>query len=281
MAGLRSFAAKHKQGTVFVFFVVFSLLLVIITNENLVVKPKEIGQSVLSVFQLAISGLVRWVSGTFNSIGELKQVRQELSQIRQELLEYERISRDIIELRLENRQLRELLDFRQETDYRSIPAEVIARQPGNVFSIITVNRGQSNGVTRFMPVVARQGAMMGLVGKVITVGFSTCTILPLFSQSSFVAARLESSRHDGLISGKGETSNLIVMRNIGKMAIREIQYGDLVLTSGLGRIFPKGIPIGRIRAVYSESYETSLELDIEPVVDFSKLEYVLILDAGE
>ena len=278
---MKSFAAKHKQGTVFVLFLALSLLLVIVTNENLVVKPKEIGQTVLSVFQLAISGFVRWVSGTFNSVGELKQVRQELDEIRQELLEYERISRDIVELRLENRQLRELLDFGKKTEFHSIPAEVIARQPGNVFSIITLNRGQSSGVVRFMPVVARQGAMTGLVGKVVTVGFTTCTILPLFNESSYVAARLESSRYDGLVNGKGESTDLIAMRNIGKRAIREIQYGDLVLTSGLGGIFPKGIPIGRIRSVYSESYETSLELDIEPVVEFSKLEYVLILGAGD
>jgi rod shape-determining protein MreC len=71
------------------------------------------------------------------------------------------------------------------------------------------------------------------------------------------------------------------MQNVQKIAVRDIQYGDMVITSGLGQLFPKGIPIGRVRSVTSEAEETSIELKIEPIIDFVRLEHVLILETGE
>jgi rod shape-determining protein MreC len=119
---------------------------------------------------------------------------------------------------------------------------------------------------------------MGLVGKVISVGLGSSMVLPLFNERSFVASRLETSRYDGLVSGRSEDSEYLSMRNVRKIAIRNIAYGDMVVTSGLGQVFPKGIPIGRVRSVRSKAYETSLEVEVEPIIEFSKLEYVIILD---
>ncbi len=277
MAGIKSFIARHKQGTAFLILVFISIILLVITNRNVVIKPKEIGQSFLSVFQISFSSISRWFSNTVNSIGELKRAKQELEETRMKILEYERVARDIVKLRQENRALKELLDFSEELSYKHVPAEVIARQPGNTFAVITLNRGARDGVERYMPVVARTGGNTGLVGKVISVGLSTCMVLPLFNERSFVAGRLETSRYDGLVSGRSDGSELLSMRNVKKIALRNIEYGDMVVTSGLGQVFPKGILIGRIRSVRSEAYETSLEVEIEPIIDFSKLEYVMIL----
>jgi rod shape-determining protein MreC len=277
MAGIKSFIARHRQGTAFLVLTTVSVILLVITNRNLVIRPKEIGQSFLSVFQISISSVTRWFVNTVNSIGELKQAKEELEEARLKLHEYERISRDIVKLRQENSELKALLSFSEELSYRHVPAEVIARQPGNTFAVVTLNKGSKDGVSRYMPVVARTGGHTGLVGKVISVGLGSCMILPLFNEKSFVAGRLEASRYDGLISGRGDNSEYLIMRNVKKIAIREIEYGDMVVTSGLGGVFPKGIPIGRVRSVRSESYETSLEVEIEPVIEFSKLEYVMIL----
>ena len=143
--------------------------------------------------------------------------------------------------------------------------------------MITLNRGAKHGVNRYMAVAAQQAGITGLVGKVVSVAGNSCTIIPLFNENSFVAARLEAQRYDGLISGQGEQSKYLVMQNIERQARSEIQYGDMVVTSGLGRVFPKDIPIGRVRLMSLKAYETSVELQIEPIIDFSRLEYVLIL----
>jgi hypothetical protein len=71
------------------------------------------------------------------------------------------------------------------------------------------------------------------------------------------------------------------MRYVKKIAIDAFGYGDLVVTAGLGGIYPKGINIGRVRIIRARDYETSLELEIEPIIDFSRLEYVFVLRAAE
>jgi rod shape-determining protein MreC len=118
------------------------------------------------------------------------------------------------------------------------------------------------------------------VGKVITVGSDYCTVIPLFNSSSYVAGRLERSRYDGLISGQGEGYNLLIMQNISKDALMQIKYGDMVMTSGLGQVYPKGIYIGQVRTIKSQGFESSIELEIEPIIDLSRLEYVVIIDPG-
>jgi len=278
MVGIKSCMARHRQGTAFLVLIFLSLILLVISNRNVLIKPKEIGQSFFSVFQVSISSVSRWFINTVNSIGELKQAKRELEESRLKILEYERISRDIVKLRQENSELKGLLDFSKELSYRHIPAEVIARQPGNAFAVVTLSKGSRDGVKRYMPVVARTSGYMGLLGKVISVGLGSSMVLPLFNERSFVAGRLETSRYDGLVSGRSEDSEYLNMQNVKKIAIRNIEYGDMVVTSGLGQVFPKGIPIGRVRSVRSKAYETSLEVEVEPIIEFSKLEYVIILD---
>jgi rod shape-determining protein MreC len=278
MAGIKSFLIRHKRATAFITLIFFSVLLLLISGNNLTLRPKEIGQSFFSIFQISFSSVSRWVVGTFNSIGELREARVQLEDAREKLLESERILRDIVGLRLENQQFRDLLGFSEKTPFKNIPAEVIARQPNNDFSLLTVNRGERDGIRRLMPVVAQSEGLGGLVGKVVSVGFATATVMPIFNQQFHVAARVERSRYDGICSGPGENSTLLLMSYVSKAAIRDVQYGDMVLTSGQGSVFPKGIPIGRIRTIRSKGYETSIDLEIDPIIDFSRLEYVLIID---
>jgi rod shape-determining protein MreC len=71
------------------------------------------------------------------------------------------------------------------------------------------------------------------------------------------------------------------MRYVRKTAAPLIEYGDLVVTAGLGGLYPKGINVGRIREVAAPAYESSLELSVEPIIDFSRLETVFLIDAQE
>ncbi len=281
MRSIKSFITKHKQGVSFVALILFSILLLLITSKSIELQPKRIGQGFISIFQKAVTGISDWVGNTVNSIGELKNTKKELEEYKEQLLVYERMSRESFLLKQELQHLRELLHFSQQTEYKNIAAEVVARQPGNIFSLITLNKGEKDGVKRYMPVVAQNHGLTGLVGKVITVSTSSCTVIPLFNEDSYVAARLEKTRYEGIVNGEGEFSDLISMQHVQKIAIRDIQYGDIIITSGLGKVFPKGIPIGRVRSMKSESAETSVELKIEPVIDFSRLEFVLILGTGE
>jgi rod shape-determining protein MreC len=281
MARVHGFVRKNRTGVVFVLLLILSVLGILFSNRNVVLKPRKVGQSFLSVFQITVHSFSGWFAGTWNSIGELKRLREELEQSRDRLAEYERISRDLAELRQENEALRAQLGFAQSLPGRYIAAEVIARDPGNRFSTIVVNRGRHQGVREGMPVVAFQGGLQGLVGKVQQVSLLTCSVQPITDPSSYVAARLATSRYDGLVAGTQLASGNLVMSYVRKLALSDIEYGELVVTSGMGQLYPEGIHIGRVRGMTAKGYEASLELEVEPIVDLSRLEYVFILDTGQ
>jgi rod shape-determining protein MreC len=130
-------------------------------------------------------------------------------------------------------------------------------------------------------VVAWQGDMEGLVGKVLLVGPGSSQVLPLYDPQCLVSARVDSTRDEGLVSGEGMDRDTVLMQYVKKIAKSKIQYGDLVVTSGLGGLYPKAINIGRIRDITAQAYETSLRLEIEPIIKFERLEYVFLIASQE
>ncbi len=282
MPGLfEGFFARHRRGVTLSILVLLSLFSLLISNRTLVVQPKQVGFSVVSFFQKGFTGFFRWFGDTAGSISQLRQAREELASARQRLQELDQTNREIVELRRENQLLRDQLGFIQSLPADRIAAEVIAKDHDNLFSTITVNKGSRHGVKRNMPVVAFHGDMEGLVGKVVAVGLGSSQILPLYDPQCQISARLERSRFEGLVSGQGKDRENVIMRYVKKIAKDSIEYGDLAVTAGLGGLYPKGINIGRIRDIRARSYETSLELEVEPIIDFSRLEYVFILNTEE
>ena len=243
-------------------------------------SPKRIGNTVFSVFQIAVNSTSNFVTDTLNSIGELKKLKREHDSLLEKILEYQIRDRDYIELKQENFRLKKQLDFKTSSEYIFKSAEIIAQEPGNIFTAIIVNRGTSHGVKNNMPVIAYQYGYQGLVGKIIEAGPLTSKILPIFDNTSYVAARMLESRYEGLINGLGIKNGSLLMNYVTKNAFKSLKEGDLVITSGMQSIYPHGLYIGRIRGIDIPEWQTSLVLEIEPVIDFSSLEYVLIL-AGE
>jgi len=272
------FFRRHRTGSTFTALVFVSLILIAFSNRNLVLKPTQGGQSFFSLFQIGLNAAADWFSGTWSAIGELRRMRVELQAAREKLGEYERASRGLAELRRENEALRQQLGVAESLTYRYIPARVIAKDPGNLFPTIVLDRGTQHGVRNGLPVVAFQGGLQGLVGRVGLSGLLTSTIQPITDPNSYVAARLADARFDGLVSGSGTGS--LSMSYVKKLALQEVQFGELVVTSGMGQVFPPGIHIGRVREMQAKGYEASLELEVEPIVDFSRLEYVFVLDSG-
>lgn len=277
---LREFLARRRTSATFVALIAVSAALILASSGARFELPRAIGLGVFSSLQKGITGAAGWVRGTVDSIGELRRAREELQVVRERLQEAERLSRDIVRLRRENEQLRALAGLADRTEYTNLPARVVAKQPGNTSGELILDKGSRDGVRRFMPVVAQQKGVTGLVGKVVTVSARSCTVLPITGQTSFVSARLEVSRYDGLLAGQGEVSDLLLLTHVSTLAVKEIAYGDVVVTSGLGQLFPAEIQIGRVRAIRSLPQASSLEIEVEPFIEVSKLEHVLILDTG-
>ena len=277
MSDFLDFIKRNRDIAILILLVIACIVSIGISTGGSLTKPKQVGFTIVSVFQKGASGISGFFSNTVNSINELSRLRTEYEQLKEKLAQYEEIERDIDELKQENRSIREQLGFSRTSPYKNIPAEVIGKDPGNTFHSIIINKGRKHGIERNMPVIGLEDGYHGLVGKVADVGEFASIIVPIYDSSAFVSARLQESRFEGLISGSGYSESILKMDYVNKMARESIKYGDFVITSGMKSVYPKGIYIGRVTAIEGKEWDTSLQLEIEPVVDFNKLEYVFVL----
>jgi len=191
--------------------------------------------------------------------------------------QYEGEERSLVQLREENARLREQLSFHQNLPYFNIPVEIVGRDPSKVYSSLVVNKGYLDGIRKNLPVVATQNGVVGLVGKVVEVGLTSSVVQPILDADLFIAARVENTRNEGLVAGKGSNQEVLTMSYVKKTAVDEIHPGDLIVTAGIDSLYPADVLIGRIKSFSSKEYQTSLDLELDPVLDFSRLEYVNIL----
>ena len=169
----------------------------------------------------------------------------------------------------ENRRLKGLLAFRQDSPLSLLAAKVIARDPDNWSSAIIIDKGKKDGVRPAMVVISEGG----LVGKVMESGSTTSKIMLLTDPNLSVSAMLQRSREEGLVSGT--LGKLLIMRYLS--ADIDIKLSDVVITSGLSRIYPKGIIIGRVAEVETQFSGSSHFAMIKPEVNFSSLEEVMVV----
>jgi rod shape-determining protein MreC len=232
----------------------------------------------MSGTQRGVYSVSSFLSGTVTAIRELSDLKQKYQELSVRLEDYKLLQRNNADIRVENEHLKQLLGFSESLATKNIPAQIIGRDPNNLYSGITINRGSRQGIKMNMPVISFQGSNTGLVGKIVQVGRSTSMIMPVYDSQCWVSARLETSRYDGLVNGQGSSDSPLVMKYVKKRARDEIKVGDKVITSGENYQYPKNIPVAFVSKIRAVDYETSLELDLEPVIDFSRLENVFVLD---
>ena len=146
---------------------------------------------------------------------------------------------------------------------------------------MTIDKGFNNGITVGMIVISSQDDFAGLVGKVVSVTRQTARVRPIIDQNHYVAARLQISRFLGLVKGRGREDGTLLMLYVNKTANPFISVNDLVVTSGTKSIYPPNIIIGRLKEIRSREYSSSLELVLEPVIDFTRLEHAFVLGQND
>ena len=266
---------------VFITLILVSFLTLFFSSRNVFVDVKNVGLTMFSGFRAGIHELTSLVSRTVLSINELASLRREYYELLGRIARYEQLERTAAEIRQENNRLREQLGFSRELRYQHIPALIIGRDPDNLFSAFVINRGRRAGVAPDMPVIAYQGGTQGLVGKVVFSGAFESLVIPLYDVSSFVSSRLAESRFLGIVEGRGNPDFPLLMRYINNRARDEINRGDMVVTSGMGGIYPRGINIGRVNRIIYQTNELSMQVEIIPSIDFSRLEYVFVISSIE
>ena len=266
---------KHKKDFV-TFFILVALsigMLVYTAFSEISFKPKQVGLDFFSICQRGIVSTGKFFSQTAGSISELRNLKKEYNTLLKEYAEYQQMKQDYEHLEQENSMLKEQLGFREEGAMTKIPAVVIGGETNNFFKSFIINQGSSKGIKKDMPVIAYVDGYQSLVGKVVEVGTFSSVVKPITDSSLYVPAVLQKFRYRGLVNG-------LVMDFVSRDGSRRINCGDLVECSGFNGSYPENIYIGKVKSISGKEYETSLRLELEPFVDFFRLEYVFVL-AGE
>lgn len=261
-----------------IFFVVVSGVLLTLSTGGFIVSLKETGFSITSTAQLSAHTVANSIGGTFSAIKDLADLRKEYEALTEKLKDYEYLQRNNAEIRRENERLRELLGLSDSLNKKNYPAYIIGRDPNAVYSAITISKGSKAGIKKNMPVIALQSGNVGLVGKVIEVGHYTSLVMPIYDFQCSVSARIQNTRDLGLVSGNGSESQNLSLRYISKRVLDELHIGDVIVTSGENGNYERDIPIGSISRIKILDYDSSLEIEVTPVVDFSRLESVIVMD---
>ena len=264
-------------------FLLIGLLLIsnIVLNFSgggFILNLKKIGFSAFSTVEKGVHFVVHGISQSFNSVKELKRLKKDYNELVLKLENYEKMQRSNADIRKENERLREQLDFSTSMDEQNFPAQIISRDFDNVYAYLTIDKGSVNGIRKNMPVVAYQNGNQGLVGKVVQVGTFTSQIMPVDNMDYIVSARIQNSRDLGLVNGNGSQDNPLLMQYIRKKVADELSYGDIVVTSGENDNYLKDIPIGTISKIISLDYNSSLNIELTPIIDFSRLENVIVVN---
>lgn len=216
-------------------------------------------------------------SGAQNLAGgfqDVNQLRDHASDLQDQVNQLTTSTVRLRELENENNVLRQQLGYKQANpDFDlaggTVLARVLAQDPTNLVRSITIDQGSSDSVRVGMPIVSPQG----LVGRVTEVGTNWSKVVLIIDPSSSVNAVIQSTRATGIV--QGDPGGGMVIKYVPQGDA--IQVGDLILTSGLGGNFPKRLVIGKVTEVHKFDIELFQEAAIEPSVDFSRLEFVLIL----
>ncbi len=244
-------------------------LFVVLHNPERQVAVHQASLIVLKPFLQISHTLSQGVRDSYDSFAQFWSVYGTHGQLLQQNEELERKLVQMEEYQKENERLRKLLDFKKEIPGKTIPALVIGWDLAPWRKTILIDKGQVHGIHKKMAVVNSQG----LVGRVIETSQSTSRVILLLDIESRVSALLQESRDLGVVEGDG--SSFLRMTHIDRQS--SVKMSDRVLSSGFGGVYPKGVPVGTIEMVGTERNGLELFAVAKPLVNFSKLEEVLVM----
>jgi rod shape-determining protein MreC len=261
--------AKRKK--LFIFLALFVLLFWLVT-----VQVRHGRFTFMEKPVLAVSGfferVITWPFKTAVLVGNryvlFVGTQRENQQLREENDRLQLENAVMNEILLENERLRDSLAFKRLHPPTSIMTQVIGKESSPASSTITINKGSRDGIGTGMAVIAAEG----VVGRVQTVLPGTSKIMLLTDPGSTLAVRVQRNREDGLLEGKLQHCAL---KYVSYYA--DIQEGDLLVTSGLDGIFPKGLAVGSVVKVTKHEANAFQTVLAKPAVKLSRLEEALVL----
>lgn len=232
-------------------------------------RPGRIGISLIAPFQRASTSSIRFVRDIWRHYFFIVNAAKENDNYQKALNKAFENNIQLKEFKLSNSRLRNLLNFEKTITDRILSAEVIGKDPSPWFKTVLIDKGKNDGVETGMAVVVPKG----IAGQVTDVSSNYSKVLLIIDHNSAVDALVQNDRARGIIKG-GSAEQCLFKYVLRK---HDIEIGDIVVSSGLDGVFPKGLAVGYVSTVIKPKSGIFQEVTVTPYVDFEKLEEVLIV----
>ncbi|MBD3107838.1 rod shape-determining protein MreC [Bacillus sp. AGMB 02131] len=237
--------------------------------------PEQFVKDTTGFVQQIFQTPAQFVADVFGDLRDLQNTYEENEKLKARLEEYATLQTKVQDLESENEELRSLLD--KEDDLRSyspINATVIARNPDKWQEVLVINKGQLHGVKKNMAVITASG----LIGKVKSSNqfSSTIQLISTTDPKSRISATIQGEQDVvGLIEGYDEETKMLLLKKIPSDV--EVKVGSTVITSGLGGVFPRGLPVGTVEEVVVDQYGLTQTAYVKPYADLYDISHVVVV----
>ena len=267
-------SGRNIIALMFVFVSVFCLVFFSARGRFSTPVANQSVSLILSPFQSAVSWIGGQLSFITDTVSEIMHLHEENKQLREEVENLRAKNLAASEFEAENQRLRALLGYKQAaSQFDLLAARVIGRESATWSSMVIINRGMADGVSENMSVVTE----LGLVGHISEVGINSSKVQLILDPRSSVGTLVQrpESRVAGIVEGDINNPTMPRMVNIPKNS--DVIVNDIIVTSGFGGVYPKGIVVGRIKEIKNDDGGLLKYGIIETTVNFQKLEDVAVI----
>ena len=223
----------------------------------------------------AVQGVADSVSGLLNAYTENRELKQKVSELAQVKVRDQTLAK-------ENKQLKAELKLKNSlTDYSTVSAAVMSRTPSSWQQQLVINKGQTSGIKKFMPVLSGGG----LIGRVAEVNKTNSKVELLSDTSessnrfSIVINGTDGKSVNGIITGYNARTNELIMGQVTSTA--KIKKGAKVVTNGMGGITPKGLYVGKVTRIGKDDYGLAKKVYIKPATNFNEINIVTVAELND
>lgn len=278
------FSNRRLVIIVVILVVCFGLMAGSVTLRNRRNTPpliQQFGNDIVGFADSAIALPVNWLQTSFSSVNDLMNAYSENRELKQQVTELAQTKVRDQTLAKENKQLKQELKLNNSmTDYDTVTAAVLARTPSSWQQQLVINKGQSSGIKKNMPVMSDGG----LIGRITEVN-KTNSKVELLSDTSEASNRFAITINgangqvvNGIITGYNASKNQLVMGQVTSKA--KVKKGSRVITSGMGGITPKGLYVGKVAKVGKDDYGLAQKVYITPAANFNDINIVTVAESA-
>lgn len=251
-----------------------ALIGISLKERNSLTWPEQFVKDTVGVVERVFQKPANYVAGFFENVEDVKRTYEENKKLKAKLDATADLSAEVKKLADENEKLRELTGKEKSlNDYTEVQATVVSRNPDKWYDLVGIDKGAQQGIKKDMAVITPKG----LVGRVKSVSQFTSSVelLSSMSRTNRVSAIVQGQEKIfGLIEGYDKEKQLLLFTKIGSDA--EVAKDQLVVTSGLGDIFPKGLVIGKIVDVQPDPYGLTKTAYVKPAADLNDVEHMIV-----